>query len=94
MVREMLQAYAEEEFMRYMGARPYEGVENRRDYCLPRRLQWTQPCPMTTESGSRAAPPGPNRPIDYHSRILEPKIGTEWQNDLSLGPLALHRTGV
>jgi len=48
LVREMLQAYAEEEFMRYIGARPYEGVENRRDYCLPRRLQWTQPCPMTT----------------------------------------------
>jgi transposase-like protein len=31
-VREMLQAYAEDEFMRYIGARPYERTENRRDY--------------------------------------------------------------
>lgn len=32
LVREMLQAYAEDEFMRYIGARPYERTENRRDY--------------------------------------------------------------
>ena len=32
LVREMLQAYAEDEFMRYIGARPYERTKNRRDY--------------------------------------------------------------
>ena len=31
-VREMLQQYAEDEFMRYMGAKPYERTPNRRDY--------------------------------------------------------------
>jgi len=31
-VREMLQAYAEDEFMRYIGARAYERTEARRDY--------------------------------------------------------------
>lgn len=32
LVREMLEAYAEDEFMRYIGARPYERTKNRRDY--------------------------------------------------------------
>jgi len=31
-VREMIQTYAEDEFMRYIGARPYERTEARRDY--------------------------------------------------------------
>jgi len=31
-VREMIQSYAEDEFMRYIGARPYERTEARRDY--------------------------------------------------------------
>jgi len=31
-VRTMLQEYAKDEFMRYIGARPYERTEDRRDY--------------------------------------------------------------
>ena len=31
-VRAMLQQYAEDEFMRYIGAKPYERTPNRRDY--------------------------------------------------------------
>jgi putative transposase len=31
-VREMLQEYAEDEFMRYIGAKPYERTPNRQDY--------------------------------------------------------------